>query len=138
MNTFNDIPLIQETYSHAKAARLRAYNPYSKFNVGASLKLSNSNDIVSGCNVENASFGATVCAERTAILSAIAANGKVDFDYMVLVTDANPLAVPCGQCLQVIAEFVPSTFPIYLANLDAIQEKVLLKDLLPRAFTQFS
>lgn len=133
-----DIPLINEVFNQAKAARQRAHSPYSKFKVGSAVKLANSDQIYSGCNVENASFGATVCSERITLFSALAANGRVDFEYMVLVADISPLATPCGECLQVISEFVKPDFPIYLANLEGIQEKVLLKDLLPRGFTEFS
>lgn len=133
-----EIPLLEESFKKAKQARNRAHAPYSNFRVGVALKLAGHDKIYCGCNVENASFGATVCAERVAIFSAIAAKGKVPFDYMVLVTDMEPFAVPCGICLQVISEFANPEFPIYLSNLSGVQEKVMLGDLLPRAFTSFS
>lgn len=132
------IPLLEEAFKKAKLARTRAHAPYSNFKVGAAIKLAGVDKIYAGCNVENASFGATVCAERVAIFSAIASKGKVPFEYMVLVTDMEPYAVPCGLCLQVISEFTFPEFPIYLANLTGVQEKVLLGDLLPRGFTSFS
>lgn len=132
------IPLIEEAFRKAKLARERAHAPYSNFKVGAAIKLAGIDKLYSGCNVENASFGATVCAERVAIFSAIASKGKVPFEYMLLITDTNPCAVPCGICLQVIAEFTYPEFPIYLSNLTGIQERVMLGDLLPRGFTSFT
>lgn len=131
-------PLLEEAFKKARQAREHAHAPYSNFKVGAALKLGSSDKIFTGCNIENASFGATVCAERVAIFSAIAQKGVVSFDYMVLVTDMDPIAVPCGLCLQVIAEFTNPEFPIYLSNLTGVQEKVMLGDLLPRAFTSLS
>ncbi len=132
------IPLLEEAFKKAMLARNRAHAPYSNFKVGAVIKLAGIDKLYSGCNVENASFGATVCAERVAIFSAIASKGKVPFEYMLLVTDMNPCAVPCGICLQVIAEFTYPEFPIYLSNLTGVQEKVMLGDLLPRGFTSFT
>lgn len=131
-------PLLEEAFKKAIKARKHAHSLYSNFQVGAAVKLLNSNQIFAGCNVENASFGATICAERVAIFSAIAAKGVVPFEYMVLVTNVDPLSVPCGLCLQVIAEFTNPEFPIYLGDLSGIKEKVLLGDLLPRSFTSFS
>lgn len=131
------VHLLEDTFKKAKLTRSRAHAPYSNFKVGAAIKLAGTDKIFSGCNVENASFGATICAERSAIFSIIAAKGKTQFEYMVLVADMDPCAVPCGLCLQVIAEFTYPEFPIYLANLKGIQEKVMLGDLLPRAFTTF-
>lgn len=131
-------PLLEEAFKKAVQAREHAHALYSNFKVGAAIKLLNADKIFTGCNVENASFGATICAERVAIFSAIASKGVVPFEYMVLITDTDPLSVPCGLCLQVIAEFTNPEFPIYLGNLTGIKEKVLLGDLLPRSFTSFS
>ncbi len=131
-------PLLEEAFKKAVQARKHAHAIYSNFHVGAAIKVLDSDKIFSGCNVENASFGATICAERVAVFSAIAAKGVVPFEYMVLVTDTDPLSVPCGLCLQVIAEFTNPEFPIYLGNLTGVKEKVMLGDLLPRSFTSFS
>ena len=85
----------------ALKARANAYAPYPKFQVGAAL-LTDSGEIVSGCNVENASYGLAICAERTAICSAIA-GGKQKFTAIAVA--AHPMATPCGACRQFIAEF---------------------------------
>lgn len=86
----------------AIAARNRAYAPYSEFNVGAALLLADGETIITGCNVENASYGLAICAERNAICAAVA-QGHTDFSAIVVA--ASPLASPCGACRQFIVEF---------------------------------
>lgn len=121
----------------AQKARKNAYAPYSDFSVGAAL-LAADGSVYSGCNVENASFGATCCAERTALFSAIA-DGKRSFFALAIVGGKRGEAVkdfctPCGICRQALAEFCPPEFPIVLSNGEKIQ-KITLGELLPEAFT---
>lgn len=121
-------------YQAACEVRLRAYAPYSNFLVGAALLTSTSDEIFVGCNVENASYGGTICAERSAILNAVSALGGIQIRGMVLVTDTRPVASPCGFCRQVMNEFMPADAPIHLANLGGIQVETTLAELLPRSF----
>jgi cytidine deaminase len=91
----------------AKAAMKNAYAPYSKFRVGAAV-LTSAGQIFTGCNVENASYGMTNCAERTAIFSAVAANGpKLEIRAVAVINDRRVPSSPCGACRQVIYEFGP-------------------------------
>lgn len=127
-------PIVQKALERAFEARKNSYSPYSKFPVGAALKLKGSDEIYRGCNVENASYGATKCAEQSAFLSAISNNGKKEFDFLVVTADTDDEVQPCALCLQMIAEFCPPDFPIYLANRSEIKRVAKLKELLPSPF----
>lgn len=109
-----------------------SYSPYSKFKVGAAL-LTASGVVYTGCNVENASFGATNCAERTAIFKAIS-EGVKDFKAIAIVSSSRDLTYPCGICRQVIVEF-SKDIDIILAK-DYDYEVFKIEELLPKSFTQ--
>jgi len=110
----SNIPVADLIEKAKKAAEL-AYAPYSRFRVGAAL-LCKDGSIVTGINIENRSFGLTVCAERVAIFTALA-QGKQEFSALAIVClDANYPVSPCGACRQVISEFVPKDFPIVFAG----------------------
>ena len=96
-------PELQELVNAAQQVRERAYAPYSSFLVGAALRAADGT-VFTGCNVENASYGATICAERSAIMSMVSAGQRV-ITAIAVFTDADTLAMPCGLCRQVISEF---------------------------------
>lgn len=128
----------ERVWKAAIEAREKAHAPYSGFRVGAAVQLIEEDALFVGCNVENASYGATICAERNAVFHMVATlGGARRVAYLVLVTDTEKPTVPCAMCLQVLAEFFDPQLPIYLANLEGVRERVTLKDLLPRPFTDF-
>lgn len=114
----------------AEAARRRAYAPYSGFRVGAALE-TDAGTIVTGCNVENAAYGATICAERTAVASAVAA-GHTRFRRLALVSDSPQPILPCGTCRQVLAEF--GTELVVESWAGEVVQRWTIADLLPAAF----
>jgi cytidine deaminase len=116
--------------AEARAARDAAYAPYSHFSVGAALR-TRSGRIFRGCNVENLSFGLTICAERNAVFAAVAA-GERDFDAIAIVADSKSPVSPCGACRQVLAEFAPA-LPICCSNLEGATFESTMRELLPRA-----
>lgn len=117
----------------AKAARENAHAPYSNFRVGAALR-AKSGRIYTGCNVENATYGLTVCAERVAIFKAIS-EGERGFDAVAVVTDTDGLTPPCGACRQLLWEFCGDA-EVILANLKGKAETTRMSALLPRPFDQ--
>lgn len=122
----------RKAHQAAKKARSGAYAPYSKFKVGAAL-VTSTGRVYTGCNVENASYGGAVCAERVAILKAVS-DGQKKFSEIVVVTDAEEPAVPCAFCLQVMAEFFAPETRILVANLKGVVSENTFKELLPRPF----
>lgn len=123
----------QELIDAAIEAREKAYVPYSKFKVGAAV-LAEDGKIYSGCNIENASYGATNCGERTAIFKAISEGNKV-IKALAVIGDTENFTAPCGICRQVIAEFAESKdMKIYLVkNRNEYVEKTL-EEILPGSF----
>ena len=115
----------------AWAARRQAYAPYSGFAVGAAL-LSSSGEIFSGSNIENSSFGLTICAERVAVSTAVQA-GCREFAAIAVVAETDSPVAPCGACRQFLAEFNPS-LPIYSAGRDGVHTSWSLSTLLPSPF----
>ena len=134
----NITPAIKDAFEKAVKVRENAYAPYSKFKVGSAIKFKNSDEIFVGCNVENISFGATICAERNAILNSIAVQQQQDIEFIVVVSDNEPPVTPCGMCLQVIKEFAKDDIDIYMANTKEIKMVMKLSELLPNPFTSFT
>ena len=121
----------KELVEAARDVRERAYAPYSNFKVGAAVR-TKSGKIYTGCNVESASYGLTVCAERVAVWNAIS-HGKRKITRIAVVADTEELTPPCGVCRQIIWEF-GGDIPVLFSNLDGKNETVQMRDLLPRAF----
>lgn len=117
----------------AVKAREFAYVPYSKFKVGAALFAKNG-QVFHGCNIENAAYPVTNCAERTALFSAYAV-GVTEFSSLVVVADTDRPVPPCGACRQVISELCDSEMEVVLTNLKGDVQRIQVKDLLPGAFS---
>lgn len=122
-----------ELLALARRARENAYAPYSGFAVGAAL-LGADGRVYTGCNVENAAYGATICAERTAMVKAVS-EGHRDFDTIVIAGKSEDYCVPCGTCRQVMMEFAPELTVICL-NGKGESKRFALKELLPYGFDQ--
>jgi cytidine deaminase len=116
----------------ASLARQRAYAPYSKYRVGAAIRTKR-NKVYSAGNVENASYGMTVCAERCAVWSAVAAGETKDYDTIAIVIDDDRLPTPCGACRQVLAEFAPNV-RVVLATTAGRRKATTLSELFPDPF----
>ena len=127
---------IEHLIEMALEARAFAYAPYSNFRVGAAL-LSIDNVVYGGCNIENASFSVTNCAERTALFKAVSI-GKKEFKALAIValngSDKEVFSYPCGVCRQALLEFCPEDFPIIVAKNKREYREYSLKDLMPYSF----
>ena len=116
----------------ASLARERAYAPYSKYKVGAAIRTKR-NRVHAAANVENASYGLTVCAERCAVFAAVAAGETKDYDAIAIVIDGPRLPSPCGACRQVLYEFAPGV-RVLLATTTGLRKATTLAELLPAPF----
>lgn len=120
-----------ELINAATKVRNLAYAPYSNFKVGAAVR-TKGGKIYTGCNIEAASYGLTVCAERVAVWKAVS-EGETEFMEIAVVANTNELTPPCGTCRQIIWEFC-GDIPVTFANLKGATETFQMKELLPRAF----
>ena len=127
------MPDIKMLVQKALDAKQNAYAPYSGFHVGACL-ITQNGDTYSGCNIENASYGATCCAERTAIFKAVS-KGERKFSAIAIASDSEEFTFPCGICRQVMAEF--KILNIIVANNKGEYAQYTIEELLPNAFTSF-
>lgn len=121
----------QQLIDAAREARDRAHAPYSNFQVGAAVETEDGT-VYTGCNVESATYGLTMCAERVAIWKGVSEGAK-NFGRIAVVVDTEELTPPCGACRQVIWELCGDV-PVTLANLNGKTETIQMCDLLPRAF----
>lgn len=124
---------VKKLIDAAKCAQENAYSPYSNFCVGAAL-LCGDGKIYTGCNIENSSYSATVCAERTAFFKAIS-EGQKDFTAIAVIGSDDKICMPCGVCCQVISEFCGADFKIICVNKTGEYKEYTLGELLPFSFT---
>ncbi len=122
----------QDLLDAAQAAQRRAYAPYSRFHVGAAVRLPDGN-VVAGANVENASYGLACCAERTAVFTAVA-QGARSLREVLVVADTDRPVPPCGACRQVLSEFLPPDAPVWLVGRDGAAARTTVGEILPGAF----
>lgn len=132
MHDFLKEEKIESLLELAAEARERAYVPYSGFRVGAAL-LSSSGKVFQGCNIENASYSPTNCAERTAMFRAVY-EGERDFTAIAIISDSENYTSPCGVCRQVLSEFCSGNMPIICASKHGKYKVISLSELLPMAF----
>ncbi|XMB87304.1 cytidine deaminase [Mycoplasmatota bacterium WC44] len=126
---------MKELVKAALDASENAYAPYSKFNVGAAVKLKNG-EVITGANIENASYGLTNCAERTALFYTYAQGyRKEDIKAIAIVADTEAPGSPCGACRQVMSELLPKGCDVYLSNFKGDIKETNMDELLPFAFS---
>jgi len=130
----NGIPEAGELVRLAVNIREKAYAPYSGFHVGAALFADNGK-VYTGCNVENASYGAAICAERTAVVKAIS-DGAKKILAIAVSSDSNSPTMPCGICRQVLSEFCSPDMPLFLSNKNGEYKVFTFEELLPHSFKQ--
>ena len=124
-----------ELVEQARSAQQRSYSPYSNFRVGAALQGA-SGKVYQGCNVENASYRVTTCAEQGAIASAVA-SGEQQFTRLAIIADSDEPAAPCGACRQTLVEFAPD-LEIYSVGRTGATQRWNINELIPMAFTRKS
>lgn len=124
--------IVKKAHKAAVAVRKKTYSPYSNFGVGSAL-VTSKGKVYSGTNIENASYGGTICAERVAIVEAVKSGDK-KFSHIVVVTDTKMQTPPCGMCRQVMAEFFDDNTQIWIGNLKEVKSVFTFKELLPEAF----
>lgn len=134
---FYDKTVIGDLFFNALDVQNNAYAPYSKFKVGAALLTENGN-IYKGCNVENASFGGTICAERGAAMAALAAEGKTSFKLLAVASSADDPAPPCALCRQFLSEFMSPYAQVYMiSSTSGVVRHYSFGTLMPCSFTEF-
>lgn len=127
--------IVQEAYNLAKETREKAYAKFSGFQVGAAIKVKGHDKLFTGCNVENSTYGLTICAERTGIVKMISElGGSPEIEFVVVIADTEEATPPCGLCLQSINEFASDDTKLYLSNLNGIIKELAFKEAFPMGF----
>ena len=133
MKTKPTKPALKELMKRAQKAARNSYSPHSKFRVGAALQLTNG-EIVTGTNVENASLGLTICAERSALVRAVSKFGpKIRIKAVAVANPKKVACSPCGACRQMLAEFIEPDAPVMFPAADGVRT-MAFKEILPEAF----
>ena len=122
----------RELVASAIDAKKNAYVPYSGFHVGAAV-LCKDRSLYTGCNIENSSYGITICAERTALFKAVSEGHTDDFEMMAVAGDSSDFCMPCGACRQALSEFAPD-MPVLVSNRDGEYYRTTVSELLPGSF----
>ena len=122
----------KELVARAIGAKKYAYSPYSGFHVGAAI-LCKDGSLYTGCNIENSSYGITICAERTALFKAVSEGHTDDFEIMAVTGDSESFCMPSGACRQALSEFAPD-LPVFLSNRDGEYYRTTVAELLPGSF----
>lgn len=125
-------PTIEEMLAVAQKAMKNAYNPYSKFSVGACI-LADDGKLYAGCNIENASYRLTICAEASAV-AAMITQGAKQIERVVITADSENIVVPCGACRQTLREFASLSTPVYMFNKKGQSMRMTIDELLPKSF----
>lgn len=126
--------LRHELFKSAKAAQKNAHSPYSHVRIGAAIRDAKGR-IFNGCNVENASYGATICAERTAAVKAVSEGIKSPLTHVLVMSSFDEAWPPCGMCRQVLSEFCRAETVVLLANKSKIVKEMTFAELMPMAFS---
>ena len=127
---------VKKAFVLAQKARLNAYADYSGVKVGSAMKIKGSSEIYYGANVEYVVNGISVCAERSALSSAISNNGKIELEFVVVCSNTEPALLPCGVCCQAISEFADQDLAIYIGNKDELVNKFTFKDIWPNQYSE--
>ncbi len=125
-------PVIEKLLKLAQEAKKNSYSPYSNFSVGSAL-ITSTGKFYSGCNVENSSYGLTICAERNAIFKMIA-DGERQIEGILVIGDTEEYLPPCGACRQVIVEFSKDDTPVYMFNSRGQWNETTVREILPATF----
>ena len=129
--------VIDKLIEEAKKVLENAYAPFSNFRVGTAI-LSEKGNIYKGCNVEDASFGGTICAERSAAVCCVSAEGATRFKAIAVASESEDPAPPCGICRQFLAQFTDSDVPVFMVSTKSeVVKMVIFGDIMPYAFTSF-
>ena len=131
MSTITD-PIVDKLLHLARQAKKNSYSPYSKFAVGSAL-ITSTGKVYSGCNVENSSYGLTICAERNAIFKMVA-DGEREINLIVVIGDTDEFLPPCGACRQVLVEFAKTESRVYMFNNRGECRETSVGEILPSTF----